>query len=217
MTEPRTTEPTATTEPGLRAAVLGSGAWGTTFAMVLADAGCDVTIWGRSQQVCDQIVSEHRNSRNLPGIRLPEPILATTDAAAALDGGPCEVGLESTVVALLDRPRLLRPGSVTRQQIEAVIGPLAEAQADAKRSPGRLARHYSPKAPVRLNADAPQPGEAYLAFGPGEHRWNLSPTGDLREAAARLFAYLRDADRTNPAAIAVMQARMPHAVLAAAD
>ena len=86
MTEPLTTEPTATTEPGLRAAVLGSGAWGTTFAMVLADAGCDVTIWGRSQQVCDQIVSEHRNSRNLPGIRLPESILATTDAAAALDG-----------------------------------------------------------------------------------------------------------------------------------
>lgn len=123
--------------------------------------------------------------------------------AAALDGGPCEVGLESTVVALLDEPRLLRPGSVTRAQIEAVIGPLAEAEADAKRSPGRLARHYSPKAPVRLNAAGAEPGEAYLAFGPGEHRWNLSPSGDLREAAARLFAYLRDADRTAPTAIAV--------------
>jgi L-threonylcarbamoyladenylate synthase len=123
--------------------------------------------------------------------------------AAALDGGPCEVGLESTVVALLDQPRLLRPGSVTREEIEAVIGPLAEAQADAKRSPGRLARHYSPKAPVRLNAAAAEPGEAYLAFGPGEHRWNLSPTGDLRQAAARLFAYLREADRTDPSAIAV--------------
>ena len=128
--------------------------------------------------------------------------------AAALDGGPCEVGLESTVVSLLDQPRLLRPGSVTRAQIEAVIGPLAEAEADAKRSPGRLARHYSPKAPVRLNASAAEPGEAYLAFGPGEHRWNLSPTGDLREAAARLFAYLRDADRTAPKAIAV--APIPH-------
>lgn len=123
--------------------------------------------------------------------------------AAGLDGGPCEVGLESTVVALLDEPRLLRPGSVTRAQIEAVIGPLAEAEADAKRSPGRLARHYSPKAPVRLNAATAEPGEAYLAFGPGEHRWNLSPSGDLREAAARLFAYLRDADRTAPTAIAV--------------
>jgi L-threonylcarbamoyladenylate synthase len=124
-------------------------------------------------------------------------------AAASLDGGPCEVGLESTVVALLDEARLLRPGAVTRAEIEALIGPLSEAQADAKRSPGRLARHYSPKAPVRLNAEEPAPGEAYLAFGPGEHRWNLSPTGDLREAAARLFAYLREADRTDPAAIAV--------------
>lgn len=123
--------------------------------------------------------------------------------AAALDGGPCEVGLESTVIALLDQPRLLRPGSVTREEIEAVIGPLAEAEADAKRSPGRLARHYSPKAPVRLNAAAAEPGEAYLAFGPGEHRWNLSPSGDLRQAAARLFAYLREADRTDPSAIAV--------------
>lgn len=124
-------------------------------------------------------------------------------AAASLDGGPCEVGLESTVVALLDQPRLLRPGSVTRAQIEAVIGPLAEAETDAKRSPGRLARHYSPKAPVRLNAERPEAGEAYLAFGPGEHHWNLSPSGDLREAAARLFAYLRDADRTDPIGIAV--------------
>ena len=123
--------------------------------------------------------------------------------AASLDGGPCEVGLESTVVALLDQPRLLRPGSVTREQIEAVIGTLAEAQADAKRSPGRLARHYSPKAPVHLNVSRPEPGEAYLAFGPGEHRWNLSPAGDLRQAAARLFAYLREADRTDPSAIAV--------------
>lgn len=129
-------------------------------------------------------------------------------AAASLDGGPCEIGLESTVVALLGQPRLLRPGAVTRAQIEALIGPLAEAEADAKRSPGRLARHYSPKAPVRLEASTPEPGEAYLAFGPGEHRWNLSPAGDLREAAANLFSYLREADRTDPAAIAV--APIPH-------
>ena len=124
---------------------------------------------------------------------------------AALDGGPCEVGLESTVVGLLDAPRLLRPGAVTRGQIEAVIGPLAEAEDDAKRSPGRLARHYSPDAPVRLNADRAEPGEAYLGFGPGpgDPALNLSPSGDLREAAANLFAYLRAADRTRPSAIAV--------------
>ena len=129
-------------------------------------------------------------------------------AATALDGGPCEVGLESTVVALLDQPRLLRPGAVTRAEIEALVGPLAAAEADAKRSPGRLARHYAPRAPVRLDAVAAEPGEAYLAFGPGDHRWNLSPTGDLREAAARLFVYLREADRTDPIAIAI--APIPH-------
>jgi len=123
-------------------------------------------------------------------------------AEAALNGGPCEIGLESTVVALIDQPRLLRPGSVTRDQIEAVIGPLADAEADAKRSPGRLALHYAPDAPVRLNAEAPREGEVFLAFGaPGP--FSLSETGDLREAAANLFRRLREADRTRPAGIAV--------------
>jgi L-threonylcarbamoyladenylate synthase len=126
-------------------------------------------------------------------------------AAAALDGGACAVGLESTVVALLpgEPARLLRPGSVTRAQIEAVIGPLAEAQGDAKRSPGRLALHYAPDAPVRINATGAEPGEAFLAYGPGDSPFNLSPTRDLAEAAANLFAMLRAADRTNPSAIVV--------------
>ena len=125
-------------------------------------------------------------------------------AAAALDGGPCTIGLESTVVALLDQPRLLRPGAVTRAEIEAAIGRLAEAEADAKRSPGRLTRHYAPNAPMRLDVEIPGPGEAWLSFGPaGAGPWNLSPTGDLREAAANLFAYLRAADRTAPTAVAV--------------
>jgi L-threonylcarbamoyladenylate synthase len=128
-------------------------------------------------------------------------------AAAALEGGPCEIGLESTVVALLDQPRLLRPGAVTRAEIEAVIGPLAEAEADARRSPGRLARHYAPDLPVRLGVLTPGTEEAYIAFGAnapvGGRTWNLSPTGDLREAAARLFGYLRAADRSGAVAIAV--------------
>ena len=123
-------------------------------------------------------------------------------AAAALEGGPCDVGLESTVVALLDRPRLLRPGAVTRTEIEAVIGLLAEAETDSKRSPGRLTRHYAPDAPLRLNALEAAPGEAYLAFGtPGP--FTLSATGNLTEAAANLFTHLRTADRTHPSAIAV--------------
>jgi L-threonylcarbamoyladenylate synthase len=128
-------------------------------------------------------------------------------AEIVLDGGPCAVGLESTVVSVLDGPvRLLRPGAVTRAELEALVGPLAEAEADARRSPGRLAAHYAPEAPVRLNAEAPLEGEAFLAFGPqGEagEAFNLSPKCDLREAAANLFSMLRAADRQRPRAIAV--------------
>jgi L-threonylcarbamoyladenylate synthase len=129
-------------------------------------------------------------------------------AAVALDGGPSPVGVESTVISLIDETaRLLRPGGTPREAIEAVIGPLAEAEVDAKRSPGRLARHYAPSVPLRLEAMTPLPGEAYLAFGPDAPEatevWNLSPSGDLREAAANLFAHLRAADRSGMAAIAV--------------
>jgi L-threonylcarbamoyladenylate synthase len=155
------------------------------------------------------LVAPSANRSGRPSPTTFADAVAETGAAAAvaLDGGDCAVGLESTVVALLDGPpRLLRPGAVTRAQIEALIGPLAEAEADARRSPGRLARHYAPAAPVRLNADAPRPGEAWLAFGPapeGPAVFNLSPAGDLREAAARLFSALRAADSLQPAAIAV--------------
>ena len=122
-------------------------------------------------------------------------------AAAALDGGPCRIGLESTVVALLDEPRLLRPGAVTRAEIEALVGPLADAEADAKRSPGRLTRHYAPNLPLRLNAEEPRRDEVWLGFGRrGGAGFNLSPEGDLAEAAANLFAYLRAADRSLGAA-----------------
>jgi L-threonylcarbamoyladenylate synthase len=125
-------------------------------------------------------------------------------AATALDGGPCAVGLESTVVALLDVPRLLRPGAVTRAELAAVVGPLAEADADARRSPGRLARHYAPDLPVRLNVTEPRDDEVWLGFGPlWPGAFNLSPAGDLAEAAANLFAYLRAADRSEAAGIAV--------------
>ncbi|HEY4031710.1 MAG TPA: L-threonylcarbamoyladenylate synthase [Caulobacteraceae bacterium] len=124
---------------------------------------------------------------------------------AALDGGPCLVGLESTVVAVLDGPpRLLRPGGLARAAIEAVVGPLAEAEDDARRSPGRLLRHYAPDAPIRLNATAAESGEAFLRFGDGiDDALSLSPSGDVREAAQRLFSRLRAADRLHPTGIAV--------------
>jgi len=127
-------------------------------------------------------------------------------ASVTLDGGDCTVGLESTVVSLLgDRPRLLRPGSVTRADLEAVIGPLEADAGEGHRSPGRLTLHYAPDAPVRIQAADAGPGEILLGFGPGvgEARWSLSPTGNLTEAAARLFRLLREADREHPTGIAV--------------
>jgi L-threonylcarbamoyladenylate synthase len=125
---------------------------------------------------------------------------------AVLDGGPCTVGVESTVLAVLDGPvRLLRHGGLARESIEAVVGPLAEAEAeDARRSPGRLVRHYAPEARVRLNAACAEPGEAFLRFGDGvDDPLSLSPAGDVRQAAQRLFSCLRAADRLGPTAIAV--------------
>jgi L-threonylcarbamoyladenylate synthase len=152
------------------------------------------------------LVAPSANRSGRPSPTTFADALAETGAAAAasLDGGPCQIGLESTVVALLDTPRLLRPGAVTRAEIEALIGPLAEAEADARRSPGRLARHYAPDLPLRLNATEPREGEVWLGFGRGfPEPLNLSLTGDLAEAAANLFAYLRAADRSGARAIAV--------------
>lgn len=125
--------------------------------------------------------------------------------AEALDGGPCTIGLESTVVSVMDgRMALLRPGAITRAEIEAVAGPLIEA-GEGRRSPGRVAVHYAPDAPVRIESREAGPGEILLGFGPdvGEPRWSLSPAGDLREAAANLFRRLREADRERPTAIVV--------------
>ncbi len=120
--------------------------------------------------------------------------------AAVLDSGPCAVGVESTVLDLSgDRPRLLRPGGVPLEALVAAIGPVAlgapPADAAAPRAPGQLASHYAPALPVRLNAAAVGADEALLAFGPplagAAAVFNLSPGGDLGEAAARLFAGLR--------------------------
>ncbi|MFE1600882.1 L-threonylcarbamoyladenylate synthase [Methylobacterium sp. ID0610] len=135
--------------------------------------------------------------------------------AAVLDGGPCPVGVESTIVACLDgAPRLLRPGGVPREAIEAVLGRalLAPEAADAApRAPGLLASHYAPRAAVRLDAAAIRPDEAALLFGdaqpPGLERarlsFNLSPRGDLAEAASNLFSALRRLDASGAATIAV--------------
>lgn len=129
-----------------------------------------------------------------------------------LDAGPCPVGVESTVVDLSGpEPRLLRPGGLDRRELERALGgPLgAAAPSAAPRSPGQLASHYAPRLPVRLEAEEVAEGEALLAFGPkvpsgGVKVLNLSPTGDLAEAARNLFAMLRELDRSGARGIAVM-------------
>lgn len=129
-----------------------------------------------------------------------------------LDAGPCAVGLESTIVACLDEPTLLRAGGVTRAEIERVLGRALAAPAATRspRAPGMLASHYAPKARLRLNAEAPRTGEVFLAFGPGGPArqgmtLNLSPRGDLIEAAANLFSHLRALDASGAPVIAVMK------------
>ncbi|MFC5067188.1 L-threonylcarbamoyladenylate synthase [Flaviflagellibacter deserti] len=136
----------------------------------------------------------------------------TEGVSIILDGGPTEVGVESTVVACLpgEPVRLLRPGGVTREEIERVTGEVLGEASEAVQSPGMLAQHYAPRAAVRLNATEIAGGEAWLGFGEiaplggrGIAHLNLSPTGDLAEAAANLFAYLRELDALAPTAIAV--------------
>lgn len=134
---------------------------------------------------------------------------------AVLDGGASQVGVESTIVACLgDAPRLLRPGGVPREAIEALIGTRLEDGPEGGRSPlapGMLASHYAPRARVRLNATHVEAGEAVLLFGPAAPQGaeaarmtlNLSENGDLVEAAAHLFSYLRQLDASGAATIAV--------------
>ena len=129
-----------------------------------------------------------------------------------LDGGPTSVGVESTIVACLGAPMLLRPGGLPREDIERVLGhALADDSSpsgEAPLAPGMLASHYAPKTPLRLNAVDVRPGEALLAFGAdaltSARTLNLSVSGDLVEAAANLFSHLRALDAAGATAIAVM-------------
>jgi L-threonylcarbamoyladenylate synthase len=136
-----------------------------------------------------------------------------------LDGGPSPVGLESTIVACIGEPTLLRPGGLPRADIERVLGhsladsPIEATERDAAPlAPGQLASHYAPRTPLRINARRVVAGEALLAFGeplpPGAGHavsvLNLSPGADMIEAAANLFSYLRSLDALGTPAIAVM-------------
>jgi len=134
-----------------------------------------------------------------------------------VDGGPTSVGVESTIVACLGAPTLLRPGGLPRADIERALGHALAAESspsdEAPLAPGMLASHYAPKTPLRLNAVDVRPGEALLAFGADAPKTaarmlNLSPSGDLVEAAANLFSHLRALDAAGATAIAVMP--IPH-------
>ena len=125
--------------------------------------------------------------------------------AAVVDGGACAVGVESTILGLTPAPALLRQGGVTAEALEAILGPLPiGGDAHKPNAPGQLASHYAPNAAVRLNAKR-RLGEVYIGFGAGEADVNLSPNGDLVEAAANLFDMLRQADAlaTNGQTIAI--------------
>ncbi|HKH02355.1 MAG TPA: L-threonylcarbamoyladenylate synthase [Bradyrhizobium sp.] len=140
-----------------------------------------------------------------------------------IDGGPVEVGVESTIIGCFDQPMLLRPGGVPSSDIERVLGrALAQPPEDADGetgqplAPGMLASHYAPRTKMRLNAKRVEAGEALLAFGPDPMPgieaacavMNLSDRGDLTEAAANLFGYLRALDAKGARLITVMP--VPH-------
>ena len=136
-----------------------------------------------------------------------------------VDGGAVAVGVESTIIGIFDQPMLLRPGGLPRADIERVLGrtlqePPEDTESDSGQplAPGMLASHYAPHTKVRLNVDRIEPGEALLAFGLGAISgideaaavMNLSARGDLDEAAANLFGFLRALDTRAARAIAVM-------------
>jgi L-threonylcarbamoyladenylate synthase len=130
-----------------------------------------------------------------------------------VDGGPTPVGIESTIVACLDTPVILRPGGLSREKIAATLGhDLAQAiefQDEAPLAPGMLESHYAPRTQLRLDAMQVEPGEVLLAFGtplPGAAATlNLSERGDIAEAAANLFGHLRRLDAMRAPSIAVMR------------
>ena len=200
----------------------------------LATAGLDtVAIRVPMHPVARALLREFGGAVVAPSANISGHVSPTTAAHVAsdlsgrvdliLDGGAVNVGVESTILACFDEAILLRPGGLPREKIERVLGhPLQRMPEDAANddaqplAPGMLASHYAPHTPVRLNAASVEPGEALLAFGPKEANGvqaaqavlNLSKAGDLGEAAANLFGYLRTLDAKGARAIAVMP--VPH-------
>lgn len=137
----------------------------------------------------------------------PEHVLGSfgSDAPPVIDGGACEAGLESTIVALDPKGgwRLLRPGPITAEEIAALLGPEAKSRGATIEAPGQLAKHYSPGKPVLLNQNSPGEAAFVIGFGEVPGDMNLSPSADLAEAAAHLYAALHAGAASPKATIAV--------------
>jgi L-threonylcarbamoyladenylate synthase len=188
---------------------------------LLASAGLDtIAVRVPAHPVAQSLLAAARTPIAAPSANASGRISATTakhvedelrdKVDLILDGGPASLGIESTVIGFDgDRAVLLRPGGVPRDEIEAIAGKLAVPKDGKIASPGQLESHYAPNARLRLNAANVGAGDAVLAFGPhplsgARTTRNLSVTGDLQEAAANLFAMLRELDASGAATIAVM-------------
>jgi L-threonylcarbamoyladenylate synthase len=190
---------------------------------LLASAGLDtVAVRAPAHPIAQALLRETKRPLAAPSANRSGHVSPTEAAHVAaefgdaiamiLDGGRCAVGLESTVLDLSGAtPCLLRPGGITLETLSNYLGPIATRGGDpnAPRSPGQLSSHYAPRLPLRMDAVDAHPGEALLAFGPNSssgfaEMLNLSPRGDLTEAAANLFAMLRRLDRPEFTGIAVM-------------
>ena len=200
----------------------------------LATAGLDtVAIRVPAHPVAQSILRAFGGAVVAPSANLSGHVSPTTALHVAgdltgrvdliIDGGPVNVGVESTIVACFDQAMLLRPGGLPREAIERVLGDALQRLPEdtggdnaQPLAPGMLASHYAPRTPVRLNVTEVGDGEALLAFGsdpvPGTDKalavMNLSDSGDLNEAATHLFGYLRTLDAKGGRAIAVMG--VPH-------
>jgi L-threonylcarbamoyladenylate synthase len=214
---------------GPEAETLARAFWAGPLTLVLPVAStCRISLLARAGLETVAIRSpSHETARALidaAGVPLAAPSANRSGAAHVaadldgrvdwiLNGGPCRHGLESTIVACLaGRPQLLRPGAITREAIESALGSPIDSTSltrAAPNAPGQLASHYAPKAELRLGAASASGDEAALDFGGSlkcaatSARLDLSPSGDLIEAASHLFSYLRALDAAGVARIAV--------------
>lgn len=160
--------------------------------------------------------SANRSGRISPSraSHVEEDLGQSPHLACILDTGPSDAGIESTVIdARGDVPVILRPGSITQEDITAATGLIPQHPTEAIISPGQLKSHYAPELPLLLDAEKAGPDTAWIGFGPKNPPeaacyFNLSPGGDLIEAAAELYHQLRAADSSGASAIAV--ASIPH-------